>query len=255
MTISRRDCPGRRLTALCFVPVLTALTAAGAAAHAQTPEGGGQFSRANTRLFLTNHLDNVPLPSILHYDFEKRGSLEEPFRDSIDLTLSDAGEGKRKVEFEYFTGARNQYVHPITDVEGNPVITIFLQRDVVDMQDRTDGSSLYFQNAIKQALEDDAQVKHVEFKYDGRVVDGVEIRVAPYLNDPHQDELKAFVNKYYVFTLSEAVPGDVYELRTVVPNTQAGQSSNQDSAALLVESLRLSDVRPLRGTPDNEQQQ
>lgn len=195
-----------------------------------------EFSKANKLLFLSDHLEGIEQPSVLHYAFEKRGSLEESFEDTIDMRVIPDDQGKRSVKIDYFTGVRNVYMPPLSDVEGNPVISVFLQRDVSDMQGRTGGSARYFQNAIKVALEDAAEVKPVKLKYQGHVTEGRRITVTPYLEDPHREEMGQHAGKHYVFTLSDAVPGEVYELRTLVPGK---------SGALLEEKIMLRSVEPL----------
>ncbi len=204
------------------------------------------FSKANTLLFLTNHLDNVPSNTTLHYAFVKRGSLEDSYSDTIDLMLSpQAGNGKR-VKFNYFTGVRHQYVPPIDRAQGNPIISLFLQGEVNQMEQRTGGSWRYFQKIIKMALEDQAQVTPVRFNFGGRRVEGTQIKIAPYQEDPHRAKIEPYVDKHYVFTLSNSVPGTVYQMRSVVPVEAEPLAADRDSKFLLEEVLTLSAVEPTR---------
>lgn len=210
------------------------------------------FSKANTLLFLTDHLDNVPTKATLHYAFEKRGSLEEPYSDTIDMMLSpQAGDGKR-VEFNYFTGVRNQYMPPIDHAQGNPIISVFLQYEVNQMEQRTGGSWRYFQKVIKFALQDQAKVKPVRFNFGGQRVDGTKIKIAPYREDPHRAQIEPYVDKYYVFTLSDSVPGTVYQLRSVVPVEADPSASDNGSKVLLEEVLTLSALEPTQSKENIE---
>jgi len=143
--------------------------------------------------------------------------------------------GKNEASLRYFKGARNQYSPSLSN------IGLFLQRDVDDMELRTGGSARYFQHAIKRALENNAEMTAVTFSYDGRTIKGTEIKITPYRHDPHRDALQQYARKYYVFTLSEAVPGEVYELRTTIPS-QSGQSS---SAAQLEARLTFSGIKSI----------
>ncbi len=243
MTISRRRLECGRSRVLALVPALV-LTFAPLVSSAQT-EKDDEFSKANTLLFLTNHLDGISAPSVLHYVFEQRGTLEDEYKDTIGMILSAGGEqDKKNIKFKYFTGVRNQYVAPVSNAEGNPIITLFLQRDVNEMDRRTGGSWLYFQKVIKLALENDAEVKPVKFKYDGRMVDGTEIKITPYEDDPHRAQIAPYADKAYIFTLSKAVPGEVYELRSMVP---VKESSGRGSGPLIEETLTLKSVESLTG--------
>jgi hypothetical protein len=180
----------------------------------------------------------------LHYAFEKRGSLEASYSDTIDLMLSpQAGNGK-KVKFNYFTGVRNQYLPPIDHAQGNPIISVFLQHEVTQMEQRTGGSWRYFQKVIKIALEDQAKVKPVHFNFGGQRVDGTKIKISPYQDDPHRAQIEPYVDKYYVFTLSDSVPGTVYQLRGVVPVETGLPASNDDPRVVLEEVLTLSALEP-----------
>jgi hypothetical protein len=89
-------------------------------------------------------------------------------------------------------------------------------------------------------LQNEAEVKPVRFAYDGRKVKGTEIRITPYQDDPHRAQIEPYADKFYVFTLSEAVPGEVYQLRTVVPAKRA--DTDGDSTPMLEEVLTLSAV-------------
>jgi hypothetical protein len=208
------------------------------------------FSRANALLFLTNHLKNVNKPAILQYAFVKRGPLEAPYKGSIDMAVSVIKGGEKNVKFKYFTGARSRYIPPVSDVHGNPIISLFLQRDVTDMQRRTGGSARYFQDAIKVALENGAKVEQIKLNYRGHTIDGTRITIAPYVKDPHRNELGQFAKKHYMFKLSKAVPGEVYQLRTVVP-AEPGQHSDQMNA-LVEETLTFAGTEPLQNQSENK---
>ncbi len=175
------------------------------------------FSEANTLLFLSDHLHNVAPPATLHYDFRKTGSEQDDFTDSIDIqvTQPQAG-GGRSVEMRYFSGDRERYVSPIDNARGNPVIMLFLQRDVREMQRQTQRGWRYFQKLIKFALKDVAAVRTVSIPYAGKTVQGQQIRITPYTGLPEGSRADGYQDKTYLFTLSAGVPGTVYELRTTL---------------------------------------
>jgi hypothetical protein len=223
---------------VCALMVMSFLCAPGQAAEES------QFSRANRLLFLTDHLANIRQPSVLHYAFEKSGTLEDSYQDNVDIKVTPEGATDAKsVEVRFFTGVRNQYVPPLSNAEGNPIVTTFLQREVGEMEGRTDGSWRYFQKVIKLALENDAKVKPVKFRYDGRVVQGTEITIQPYRDDPHRAEIAPYDSKYYTFILSDAVPGQVYRLGSVVPAKAEGPRGER--VPLVEEVFQLSAIKSL----------
>jgi len=71
--------------------------------------------------------------------------------------------------------------------------------------------------------------------YEGKEVKASEIRVAPYVNDPARSRYEKFAEKYYVFTMSDQIPGGVYQMKGVLNNKDAGDG--QVPSALLEETL------------------
>ncbi len=195
-------------------------------------------SEANRLLFQTDQLSGVEPPADLHYRFVSRPREGEGdgFEDAIVLHVTP-GEtaGARRVEVDYFSGERHRYVPPVERASGNPVVMVFLQRDVTEMQQRTQGNWRYFQRAIKFALEDGAQVRPVTFTFHGHETAGTEVRFQPYRKLGREEALRLLGGKTYVITLSDAVPGGVYQMRTVVPG------ETPEAPALLEETLTYND--------------
>lgn len=198
------------------------------------------ISEAETLLFLTDHLKNVVPAAKLSYAFQKTGSSEAGFEDTIELRVR-VEDGAKQVAVTFFTGQRKISYPEVAHAEGNPVLLYFLERDIREMERLTGGRSLYFQKAIRLALARSARVAKTKLSYNGREVAGTEITVAPYIDDPHRGQIGKYALKTYVFTLSGEVPGGVYSVRTFVPSA-AGAA---DDVPLLEE--RLSFVRIAKG--------
>ena len=195
-----------------------------------------EFASAEEKLWLDNHLQNIQSPVRLYYDFVKGGTFEEGFSDSIYLDIIEINEdGSKNTDLEFFTAERRQTVRRdnLVNVTGNPVLTIYMQGDVYEMNRLTDGSWRYFQRRIKSAFAEDASVEPVTFEFNGEQVSGEKISITPYINDPRRRQLAAFASKVYEFTLSEQVPGKLYQIKTVVPG------GSPDQAPLLEETLTL----------------
>lgn len=186
------------------------VTAGILAALATQPAAAQAVSTAETLLFQTNHLNNVHAPSTLTYAFHKEGSAEPGFDDQVRLVLTD---GKPAATLEFLTGARQYTAPAVDDPEGNPVLLGFLEHDIAEMQRLTGGSSAYFRKRIRLALAESAQVRPRHFTYAGKDVDGREIVILPYRNDPMHERFEAYVGKRYTFVVSAQVPGGVYQVR------------------------------------------
>ena len=90
---------------------------------------------------------------------------------------------------------------------------------------------------IKLALENDAEITEVKVPYGDQSNSGLKIKITPYLNDPQRDKFERFANRYYEFTLSDAVPGYIYQIRTVDPGNSAENEKAGESDFLLEETL------------------
>lgn len=194
------------------------------------------FSRANTLLFFTDHLANVSVPNTLRYTFNNSGAETEAFSDTIEIRVTEAStKGQKKVALNYFTGERRQYVPPIPNAKGNPVLKVFLQREVHEMGRLTQGPWRHFQNRIKRALAQDASISPVTFQLKGNNTHGLRIRIEPYRDDPKRKRFEKYAYKYYEFTLSDDVPGMVYEIRAAVPGN--AQTQGKHGVEPLIEAV------------------
>lgn len=219
-----------------LIPLLLSLAWL-AAFPAMAAEDATQYSKANRLLFMTNHLDNIETPATLEYRFTRSGHADDAFEDSVRIKVTEGDDSTGKhVETYFFTGDRSRYTPDVDNATGNPVIMMFLQNEVSSIAERTGGNWRYFQKRIKLALQDATEVDTGTAVYNGEKVAVKRIRLQPFINeDTHRDALGAEIDKRYVFTLSEAVPGEVLEMKSVIPPSDAQQGE-------IVERLRLQDV-------------
>ena len=227
-----------------FVAALLALALAPAIAQNAPPADKAPaeqpISKAETLLFMTNHLHDTKLPARLEYTFHKSGSLEDAFDDRVNVDVQGKADNKIATT-RFLSGPRAVAYPPVENAEGNPVILWFLDRDIKEMGRLTGGKSPYFQKRIRLALVDKAEVRPVTFSFGGKEVSGTEIKVSPYLDDPNKAKFgKVSTAKYYAFTLSDQVPGGVYQIRTVLPDEAGG------GKPLIDETLTFDKVAPLK---------
>jgi len=193
------------------------------------PAGAQEVSAAETLLFQTNHLQNVHAPTTLTYSFHKEGSAEPGFDDQVRLVLA---EGKPAATLQFLTGPRQYTAPAVDDPEGNPVLLGFLEHDIAEMQRLTGGSQAYFRKRILLALASNAQVRPHQFTYAGKRVDGREVVIVPYQNDPMHVRFEQYTGKRYTFVVSPQVPGGIYQVRAVADGAKG-------KPALVDETLTL----------------
>jgi hypothetical protein len=197
-------------------------------------------SVAEQRLFLANHLGNLPPDAVLRYAYSKSGTLESKREDTVKLTLSSGKTGSgRTVHVDYLTGDEKLELPVMEEANGNPVILFFLERDVQEMQRLTGGRSAYFRKRVRLALAEAAEVRPITFEFAGREVAGEEIVVHPYQDDPLRQRFQRLANKTYSFTLSDQVPGMLYRMQTFV-RSPAGDAA----PALIEETVSLVETGP-----------
>ena len=195
-----------------------------------------EFADAEVTLWLDNHLQNISSTGRLYYDFVKRGSYEEGFSDSVYLDIIEVNEdGSKNADLEFFTAERQQNARNdnLVGVTGNPVLLVYMQGDVYEMNRLTNGSWRYFQRRIKSAFAEEAKIETVSFEYDGMQLTGEKISITPYLNDPRRRQFAEFAHKVYEFIMSEQVPGKLYQIKTVIPD------KSPDKEPLIEEILTL----------------
>ena len=192
------------------------------------------FSAAEQALFVDNHLAKMQPPTTLHYAYRKTGTLEAPFDDKVDVSLTAQANGKCcAASVRYFTGARAMRPPDVEAAQGNPAILYFLERDIREMERLTKGKASYFRKRIRMAVFEGATIKNLSLLYRGRPVAVQEISITPYLDDPNRSRYEKLANKQYQFLLASAVPGGLYGIRTRISGDTA------DAPPLLAEELML----------------
>ncbi|MCY3751657.1 MAG: hypothetical protein OXG54_09705 [Gammaproteobacteria bacterium] len=195
-----------------------------------------EFADAEVKLWMDNHLRNIDSPGRLYYDFVKRGSYEEGFSDSVFLDILKVNEdGSKDADLEFFTADRQQNARHdnLVGIKGNPVLVVYMQGDVYEMNRLTNGSWRYFQRRIKSAFAENAKIEPVTFEYGGAEMTGEKISITPYINDPRRRQFAEFAPKLYEFILSDQVPGKLYQIKTIIP------AGSPDSEPLMEEILTL----------------
>ncbi|MCX4188396.1 hypothetical protein OMP95_11110 [Methylophaga sp. OBS4] len=193
------------------------------------------FSEVNNELFDKAHLKNIEQPGTLLYEYHKQSFVEGTRDDTIKMMVSNIrNTGRSDTSFEFFTGQHKRPYEAMNNQRGNGIFVLFLEFDVHEMNRLTGGEWRYFQRKLRWAFAEGATKKEVDIDYNGKTVRGTQYIVQPYVNDPKNARYKLYANKYYIFTLSEEVPGEVYQVRTVVPD---GKTWKEGDPALVDESV------------------
>lgn len=196
-----------------------AALAAGAAAGEEY-----ELTAAQKLLFDSDQLKDLPASATVRYRFHKSGALEPGFDDAVEMTVNGLEpDGRRDLSFHFLTAPRAIDFEPMRQFRGNPLVMLFLERDVREMKRLTGGSDLYFRNRIRHALaRPDTQVAPTTIEWRGRTVPATEVIIHPFVADALIDRYRQFEQKEYRITLSDAVPGMLYAARAVTPGPEGG---------------------------------
>ncbi len=200
-----------------------------------------KFNDAEIKLWLTDHLANIEKPVSLYYEFVKSGTYEEGFSDSVYLKILELNEdGSKNAMLDFFTAEKKQAVNAdnITHITGNPVLGIFMQGDVYEMNRLAGGHWRYFHKQIKVSLRKDAVIEPITFSFNGKEYQGEKIFFSPFIKDPRRRDFEKFAEKYYEFIFSDDIPGELYKITTIIPDTNP-----EAVEPLILETLTLMDVK------------
>ena len=197
------------------------------------------FSPAERALFMSNQFASLTPPVTLRFKYHKSGSLEPGFEDQVAVKLSAQANGKCcTANTDFLAGARRWALPEVEAADGNPVVLYFLERDIREMSRLTKGQPNYFRKRIRMAVYGDAKLRELSLPYRGANVAARRITITPYLDDPLRSRFEKLATKQYDFTLSDAVPGGVYAIRTLV----SGESAS--AGPVLVEEMVLEGASP-----------
>ena len=202
-----------------------------------------EVSDAEKRVFMTDHLKNVPGDATLSYGFSKSGSLEQNFQDKVTLTVKAPASGQGKsCHVDFLAGERQFKGIPelIENATGNPIILAFLERDLGEMKRITKGQPNYYRKRIRMNLAEKAEIRTINIKHEGKDISGVELLLKPYDNDPARSRYEKFSNKSYIITLSEQIPGGVYKMYSIMRERSVDAAANK---SMIEETLTYTGIK------------
>jgi hypothetical protein len=190
-------------------------------------------------VFDAGPLADVQEPTAFRYRFEMQGETIQPaYHSHVDMDVREIdADGGKKVFFDMFEGANRRQFGPMAAKDQNPLVIVFLQRDVSQMGNLTGGSPNYFQQQVRKAFNDPAEVEAIEVPVGDRKIRATRLVIKPFRDDPNIARFPKFKDKAYEFVVADEVPGGIYRLasRTTDPG---------DGHVILEESVTFEEVRP-----------
>lgn len=186
------------LATLASVPLATAFSA--------------DAPKAASILFEVPHIASVAPGTELVYRFERKPSDEKKlglgFSDDIKVKIeSDGAPGKKNVLVQIYSGERARDPQRITDMDGNPMVVVYLDNAVAHFQQLAGGDRAYLKNMFSKYIGEAAKVEQVTIDYKGDKLAGYKIVMTPYADDRARAKMRGYEGAQFTISVSEKIPG------------------------------------------------
>ena len=193
--------------------------------------------KASNMLFETPHIAAVPAGTKFVYKNERVPSSEQllgkGFTDDITVDVeSDGAPGKKNVVVKLYSGERARDPQRITDMDGNPMLVVFLDNALGRFQQLAGGNRGYLKNKISKSIGDDSTLTPVKISYNGADVDGYRVQVKPFANDPSRAKMRGYEVAEFSIVISDKIPGQFAQMIANYTNTQKDAPTLLDTMTL-----------------------
>ncbi len=197
--------------------------------------------KATDLLFEGKHIASISPGTELLYKFVRKPSNEQVlgpgYTDDIKVKVeSDGAPGKKNVLVEMFTGERAKDPNRITDMDGNPMLVVYLDTALGHFRLLAGGDPAYLKNKFSSSFtKPDAKVEPIKISYKGGDVDGYRVTVSPFASDPARSKMRGFETSTFSISLSDKIPGHFAQMI-------ANYTNSQKDAPTLEERMTLDGV-------------
>jgi hypothetical protein len=172
----------------------------------------GETPKPADILFERPHIASIAAGTVLDYKFVRKPSdakaLGPGFTDDITVTIeSDGAPGKKNVLVKIYSGDRAREPQRITDMDGNPMLVVYLDSAVSHFRQLAGGDSAYLKGMFSRYLANGATIAPVKIMYKGQEVDGYQVTATPYADDPAKAKMNGFEDAKFTIALSDKIPG------------------------------------------------
>jgi hypothetical protein len=193
--------------------------------------------KATDILFERPHIASVAPGTNLVYKFDRKPSnpkvLGEAFSDNITVTVeSDGAPGKKNLKIQMYSGDRAREPQEITDMDGNPMLIVYLDNAVSHFRLLAGGDPSYLKGTFRQSLAQDAKIAPVKIDYKGQSVDGYRVSLSPFANDPNRSKMNGFEGSTFSIALSDKIPGYFAKMISEYTNTDKNSPSLEETTTL-----------------------
>ncbi len=218
-------------SAVAATSLALALAFSGSATAETTPN-------AVAMLFETKHITGIAPGTELLYKFERKPSDEKAlgpgFTDDIKVKVESEGKeaGKKNVLIEMYTGERARDPNRITDMDGNPMLVVYLDTALGHFRQLAGGNQGYLKDRFSKSFIKDAKVDPVKVSFKGQDVDGYRITVTPFINDPSRSKMRGYQNVVFSIVVSDKIPGHFAKMTSNYANQEKAAPTLEEHMTL-----------------------
>lgn len=206
------------------------------------------YSEINNALFDNSHMGNIKEEGKLNYQYKKiDNKSKDIINDNVSVIVTNVTDkGNVDQAYEFFTGEKKIKFQNRTNQRGNGLFMMFLEKDVHELERQTEGSWRHFQRRIRWAMAStDTKREEIEINHNNKTIKAVKYTFQPYIKDKKTDRYGVYLNKYYSFTLSDEIPGSLYEIHTTVPKNNKWKEGDE---VIVDERITFSEFVPSSGS-------
>ena len=206
----------------------TPAAAPATAAEAKPAEKAGTPT-ATDLLFDYPQMKNTAPSGTLTYDYLRRSGISKgpfgaPLQDKVTLTVDPGKKPEtRDIKVEMFSGLNRRPAGPFEDMEGNPIVSLFLENHLQALARVLEANPRYLKLAIRRGLRDRAEVTPTKVMVGGKEVEGWRIVTRPFVGDPMSERMRGMDDLTYTFVTSSAVPGEIVSMEAAAKSKDGGE--------------------------------
>jgi hypothetical protein len=197
----------------------------------------GETPKPADILFERPHIALVAAGTVLDYKFVRKPSDEKAlgpgFTDDITVTVeSDGAPGKKNVLVKMYSGDRAREPQRITDMDGNPMLIVYLDNAVSHFRQLAGGDGAYLKGMFSRYLANGATIAPVKIMYKGQEVDGYQVTSTPYADDPAKAKMNGYEDAKFTIALSDKIPGYFAQMVSTYTSTDKTAPSLLETTTL-----------------------
>lgn len=177
-------------------------------------------------IFSEPYLKKLGHPNVVSYSYTHETASPKEYGDAfkeavtVHVRRPTLENGFNSVAIALKSDDRSYELGPFENTSGNPVIMMFLERDLNQMRSRVGGTPVYFRNTIRRAFREGAEIADTTVEIKGVQVAAKRITIRPFKDERQAGRFGKFRGKVFETIVTDAVPGGIFTMKSFVPDAE-----------------------------------